>query len=68
MKTIKLKFKQNDNIKILVDYGRWKKGHTGYVYNIGMECGDAQYDYAVMLDGDAFCSGFNENELEEDNI
>jgi len=47
--------------------GRWKKGHTGYVYNIGMECGDAQYDYAIKLDGDAFCSGFNENELEEDN-
>jgi len=64
--------KIGDKIKIKVDHGYWNAGHEGVIACLKLKSYDVKlknktFDYGVLLDGDAFYAGFDENELEGGN-
>ncbi len=56
--------KVGDTIKTKIDYGHWKKGHQGEIKCHKFEGHHKIYDFGVLLDGNGFYSGFDENEIE----
>lgn len=61
--------KVGDKVRLTIAFGYWKIGHEGEIKKLGFEgCKLGKfhkYDYAVLLDGDAYWVGFDENELEK---